>query len=181
MPHSPKCTPGLSHLYRHTRCPGPEPIILQQRLEGSVPAYKPLLPWELQSWEGGQREGRNSRKVDIYLPKKKIKWPKYDYHSPFKWKEAGMPFCLQLSFPQILYRGEKLLCKMRSTTENKKATFITQLHLYLFKYWLYSYVNDKRPTVPPLNFKIPPSHQNAEANCPPSFSLYLSHNRESRP
>lgn len=96
----------------------------------------------------------------------------------FKWKEAGVPFCLQLSFsPNPVPGGEKLTCKMRSTTENKKATFITQLHLYLFKYWLYSYVNDKRPTVPLLNPKIPPSSiRNGEANCPPSFSLYLNHN-----
>ena len=116
-----------------------------------------------------------------YLPAKKkkktIKWlPLNDYL--FKRKEAGVPFCLQLSIsPNPVLGGEKLTCKMRSTTENKKATFITQLHLYLFKYWLYSYVNDKRPTVPLSNPKIPPSSiRNGEANCPPSFPLYLNHN-----
>ena len=45
------------------------------------------------------------------------------------------------------------------------------------KYWLYSYVNNKRPTVPLSNPKIPPSSiRNGEANCPPSFPLYLNHN-----
>ena len=74
-----KCTPGLSHLYRHTRCPEPEPIILQQILEGSVPASQASPAMGTQSWEGGQREGRNSIQVDIYLPKKKKK-PLNDYH-----------------------------------------------------------------------------------------------------
>lgn len=104
----PKCTPGLSHLYRHTRCPGPEPIILQQRLEGSVLASQASPAMGTQSWEGGQREGRNSRKVDIYLPKKKIKWPKYDDHSPFlNEKRLVCLFVCNFLFPQILYQVER--------------------------------------------------------------------------
>ena len=105
----PKCTPGLSHLCTHTRCPGPEPAILQQRLEGSVPASQASPAMGIQSWEGAQRERRNSRKVDIYmLEKKKIKLPKYDYYSPFlNEKRLVCLFVCNFLFPQTLYQMEK--------------------------------------------------------------------------
>ena len=105
----PKCTPGLSHLCTHTRCPGPEPIILQQRLEGSVPASQASPAMGIQSWKGAQRERRNSRKVNIYMQKKKkIKLPKYDYHSPLlNEKRLVCLFVCNFLFPQTLYQMEK--------------------------------------------------------------------------
>ena len=147
MPHSPNARQAC-----HTSIDTPDaqnqsPSYSNKYLKAVYQPHKPLLPWGPNPGKEDKERGETPYRWIFTCQKKKktIKWlPLNDYL--FKWKEAGVPFCLQLSIsPNPVLGGEKLTCKMRSTTENKKATFITQLHLYLFKYWLYSYVNVKGP------------------------------------
>lgn len=108
VPHSPNARQAC-----HTSTDIPDaqdqsPSYSSKGLKAVYQPHKPLLPWEPNPGKEDKERGGTPERWIFTCQKKKIKWPKYDYHSPFSnEKRLVCLFVCNFLFPQILYQVER--------------------------------------------------------------------------